>query len=58
MYVEYVTRQLRRLEKRPDADAFEALLRLCGERGIDLSPWSKRIEALRRKTVVHSVMRS
>lgn len=53
-----VTRKLRELEGRPDARRVEEFLERCAKDEVDLSPWAKRVEALRRAALVREIMES
>jgi hypothetical protein len=44
-----VTRKIRDMEKRGDANTYLAFIHGCNANNIDLKPWTKRLATLRRK---------
>jgi hypothetical protein len=54
----YVTAHLKYIEKHPSQKLLDCLFKYAKSVGMDLSPWSKRIESLKQKVVVFEVMKS
>jgi hypothetical protein len=54
----FITYHIRYIEKYPSQKLLDGLFKYAKDSGIDLSPWSKRIDALKKKIIIHEVMKS
>ena len=54
----YITNHIRYIEKHPSQQLLNCLFKYAYSVGMDLSPWSKRLEALKKKIIIHEVMQS